>query len=325
MNQFNLNVKIVRTDNDGEFCGLECQNLFKDHGIVHQRTCPYTPQQNGVVERKHRHITQIARSLLHPAHLPQKFWGEAVRTATHLINRLPTTVLDWQCPYQVLTSTTPDYFSLKVFGCLCYATNLDPHKKKFDDRAKKCIFLGNIPNCKGYKIYELATQKIITSRDVIFYEHISPYKSIVSDDNTVVPLPIVHDDFHLPKNTAHTDHIVPETNCMHDIPLIDPDEHDDTPMIDAKITIPTPRKSTRPRQPPAWLQDYVSCTIAKPTAHTPNAIPYVTTTSYSPSSADSLCAMSLIKEPHDFTKAQASVEWQNAMQQEIHALEANNT
>lgn len=141
-NQFGLKVKGIRTDNGAEFLSSECQQLLQARGIIHQKSCPYTPQQNGVVERKHRHIIQVARALLHHANLPQYFWGEVVLTATFLINKLPSAVLNWKCAYEVLTNTQPDYSRFRVFGCLCFIYNLDPHKKKLDARAKKCVFLG---------------------------------------------------------------------------------------------------------------------------------------------------------------------------------------
>lgn len=68
----------------GEFLSFECQKMLQDNDIIHQKTCPYTPQQNGVVERKHRHVVQVARALIHHAGLSQKFWGEAVLIATHI-------------------------------------------------------------------------------------------------------------------------------------------------------------------------------------------------------------------------------------------------
>lgn len=74
-NQFDTRIKIIRTDNGSEFVGLECQEIFSNNGILHQWSGPYTPQQNGVVERKHRHLLQVARALLHQSGLPQKILG----------------------------------------------------------------------------------------------------------------------------------------------------------------------------------------------------------------------------------------------------------
>lgn len=101
-NQFETTVKKVRTDNGLEFINTEATNFFKTKGIVHQKTCPYTPQQNGVVERKHKHLLETARALLFQSKLPVKYWGECILCATYIINRLPSTVLNQKCPYEIL-------------------------------------------------------------------------------------------------------------------------------------------------------------------------------------------------------------------------------
>lgn len=85
-------IKTIRTNN-----GLEClsnsQNLLSNLGILHQKPCTYSPQQNGVVERKHRHLLQITMSLLYQSKLRKRFWGEALLHATFLTNILPTKAL----------------------------------------------------------------------------------------------------------------------------------------------------------------------------------------------------------------------------------------
>ncbi|KAG7552999.1 Retrotransposon Copia-like N-terminal [Arabidopsis thaliana x Arabidopsis arenosa] len=92
--QFGKSVKTVRSDNGTEFMCLS--SYFREHGIIHQTSCVGTPQQNGRVERKHRHILNVARALLFQASLPIKFWGEAVLTAAYLINRTPSSLhKDW--------------------------------------------------------------------------------------------------------------------------------------------------------------------------------------------------------------------------------------
>lgn len=95
-NQFSAHVKRVRSDNGTEFINNEVTNYFSTNGIVHETSCPYIPQQNGVFERKHRHILEVAWSLMLQAHIPIKFWGESIRAATYVINRTPYRVLDYK-------------------------------------------------------------------------------------------------------------------------------------------------------------------------------------------------------------------------------------
>ncbi|XP_019233596.1 PREDICTED: uncharacterized protein LOC109214159 [Nicotiana attenuata] len=101
-NQFGVKVKAVRTDNGLEFTNTETNILFQSKGIIHQRTCPYTPQQNGMVERKYKYLLETARALLFQSKLPQKYWGECILCATFIINRLPSTSINDQTPYELL-------------------------------------------------------------------------------------------------------------------------------------------------------------------------------------------------------------------------------
>jgi len=134
-NQFGCSIKTVRSENSTEFFNSQVNTLFSSLGIVHQSSCPYTPQQNGVVERKHRHILEVGRALKLQSHVPSRFWGDCIQTAVYLLNRLPTGVLDGQSPYEVLFGKPPSIEHIKVFGCLCFASTL-PRGDKFEARAK---------------------------------------------------------------------------------------------------------------------------------------------------------------------------------------------
>lgn len=90
--------------------------LLAYDGTIHQTSCIDTPQQNGVAERKHRHIMETACSLLLSTSVPSEFWGEAVLTVVHGINRTPSSVISGLSPFEKLYASIPDYSSLKVFG-----------------------------------------------------------------------------------------------------------------------------------------------------------------------------------------------------------------
>ena len=124
---------MMRTDNGTEFTCLT--NYFQEHGIFFQASYPGTPQQNGRVESKHRHILNVAHALQFQGSLPISFWGKCVLTAEYLINRTPTPVLHGKTLYEMLHGQAPSYDHLKDFGCLCYARDLGKTSNKFASRS----------------------------------------------------------------------------------------------------------------------------------------------------------------------------------------------
>ncbi|GAA0153447.1 hypothetical protein LIER_11683 [Lithospermum erythrorhizon] len=93
-NQFGKGVKYINSDHGGEFINASFSQLLSSPGIVHQKTCPYTPQQNARVERKHQHLLQVARAMLFQSDLPKIFWGDSILAAIYVINRLPSALLN---------------------------------------------------------------------------------------------------------------------------------------------------------------------------------------------------------------------------------------
>ncbi|KAE8672566.1 G patch domain-containing protein TGH [Hibiscus syriacus] len=143
--QFDSKIKILRSDNGSEYLNKTLGYFFKEKGIVHLTSCVNTPQQNGVAERKNRNLLEVTRSLMFAAYAPKYLWGEALLTATYLINRMPTFV---------------------------HIHN----RGKLDPRSIKCVFLGYSSSQKGYKCYSPSTKKTYVSFDVTFFEN-QPYFS----------------------------------------------------------------------------------------------------------------------------------------------------
>ena len=114
-------VKMFRTYRGGKFVSNEFQDYYDKNGIQRQLTSSYSPQQNGVVERRNRTLLEMTRSVMKHMHVPNLLWGEAVRHSTYLINRLATRSLDERTPYEMLRSRKPSLSHLKIFGCVCYA------------------------------------------------------------------------------------------------------------------------------------------------------------------------------------------------------------
>ena len=108
-----VDVKVLRSDNGGEYTCKNFNMFCGEKGISHEFTAPYCPQQNGVAERLYRTIMEGARSMLYQANLPLEFWAEACHTAVYLHNRSPTTALKDDTPFERLFGRRPDSLWLR--------------------------------------------------------------------------------------------------------------------------------------------------------------------------------------------------------------------
>lgn len=186
-NVFSTSVKTLRTDNGCEFFSHDFKNLLCDLGIVHQSTCVYTPHQNGVAERKHRTILEIARSIRFQAAVPLKYWGECICIAVYILNRLPSKVLQFMTPYEKLYMHPPSLSHVRVFGCLCYATSPKP-SDKFTSRVIPAVLMGYSSTQKGYLLYDIHNHSFLVSRHVVFQENIFPFKTMKASSNPIFPV-----------------------------------------------------------------------------------------------------------------------------------------
>ncbi|KAL4347795.1 hypothetical protein GQ457_17G000690 [Hibiscus cannabinus] len=335
--QFSKLVKCIRTDNAKEF---DMIIFFKEKGIVHQNSCVHTPQQNSVVERKHQHLLVVARALRLQASLPLSFWVDCVLHAASLINITPTPILHNKTPHEILFNSAPDFSTLKVFGCLTYASILPKPKTKMDPKAVRCVFIGYPKNMKGYRLFNLDTKEIFVSRDVVFCEQSFPFQKQVvlpvSDNNAGV-------DIFLHRNkmksscpgvflkdtlfTSNTDAL--KTGGNHDSVsqqqhAQSEQQHAQSESVILSDSVEIAARPTRVRNLPSKFRDYQ---VSLPKARTsPHSIAQVLSyDKLSVSHSSYINNIDILKEPKNYKQAVMHDCWQTAMKEEIEALERNHT
>jgi hypothetical protein len=191
-----MKIKILRSNNGTEYMSKNMTQYLAFHGILLQSSCVGTPQQNGVVERKNKDLLEKTKALMMYMHVPKTFWSHGVLSAAYLINRLPSRILHFKSPFEVLQKQPPNLSHLRVFGCTCFVHIQTSHRDKFDPRAAKCVFLGYSATQKGYKCYHPPSKKLFISRDVRFEESSIYFKDMNQQDNMaeLFPLPNVATD-----------------------------------------------------------------------------------------------------------------------------------
>lgn len=174
-NQFNRKIKVFHSDGGGEFMSTTFRKHLIDNGIRHLLSCPATPQQNGIAERKHRHLTELGLAMLFHSKTPLKYWVEAFYSANFISNLLPSASLQQKSPFEVLFTKSPDYTFLRVFGSACYPCLRPFTQHKFDPRSLRCVFLGYHAQYKGYRCLYPPTGRVYVCRHVIFDELCFPF------------------------------------------------------------------------------------------------------------------------------------------------------
>uniref|UniRef100_A0A251S6V1 Putative zinc finger, CCHC-type, Ribonuclease H-like domain, GAG-pre-integrase domain protein n=1 Tax=Helianthus annuus TaxID=4232 RepID=A0A251S6V1_HELAN len=193
-NQVGYKIKSMRTDRGGEYCGHEFQNFLKENGIHHQLTTSYTPQQNGVAERKNRTLMELSRSMMKMKELPNMYWAEAVSCATYLLNRTITKSVPELTPQEVWSGRKPNVDHLRIFGCIAYVHIPKQNRTKLDVKTERVIFVGYSEHSKAYKLYNPVTNRTIIRRDVIFSESQHWVTTKGSDGKLCIGMNNVSDD-----------------------------------------------------------------------------------------------------------------------------------
>lgn len=181
-NQLQRTIKVVRSDRGGEY--NEPFNAFcREKGIIHQTTAPYSPESNGVAERKNRTLKEMMNALLQESGLAQNMWGgEALLTTNYILNWIPHKVTG-KSPHELWKGTVPSYKYLKVWGCLTKVAVPPPKKVTIGPKTVDCIFIGYAHNSSAYRflvyksdISDIHVNTVMESRNASFFEHIFPYR-----------------------------------------------------------------------------------------------------------------------------------------------------
>ncbi|KAJ9557122.1 hypothetical protein OSB04_011736 [Centaurea solstitialis] len=166
-NLLDKRIKFLRSDRGGEYLSDEFDNHLMECGIVSQLTPPYTPQMNGVSERRNRTLLDMVRTMMCHSSLPVSFWGHALETAAHILNRAPTKSVE-KTPYELWKGKKPNISFLKIWGCEVYVKR--PTSEKLKPKSDKCFFVGYPKTTVGYYFYNPEENKVFVARNGKFLE-----------------------------------------------------------------------------------------------------------------------------------------------------------
>jgi hypothetical protein len=169
-NEFGLRIKKIRSDNGTEFKNSQIEGFLEEEGIKHDFSSPYTPQQNGVVERKIRTLLDMARTMLDEYKTPDRFWAEAINTACYSINRLYLHRILKKTSYELLIGKKPNVSYFRVFGSKCFILVKRGRKSKCAPKAVEGFLLGYDSNTRAYRVFNKSTGLVKVSCDIMFDE-----------------------------------------------------------------------------------------------------------------------------------------------------------
>jgi hypothetical protein len=169
-NEFGLRIKKIRSNNGTEFKNSQVEGFLEEKGIKHEFSSPYTPQQNGVVERKNRTLLDMARTMLDEYKTPDQFWAEAINTAYYSINRIYLHRILKKTSYELLTGKSPMFHIFRVFGSKCFILVKRGRKSKFAPKAIDGFLLGYDSNTRAYRVFNKSTGLVEVSCEIVFDE-----------------------------------------------------------------------------------------------------------------------------------------------------------
>ena len=182
-NQLSRTIRRLRSDRGGEYESSQFRELCEKSGIIHETTAPYTPEQNGIAERKNRTLKDMMNAMLNSSGLPLNMWGEAILSACYIQNRIPHKKTG-KTPYELWKNHTPSYKHLKVWGCLAKVGLPETKKRKLGPKTSDCVFIGYAENSAAYRFLVLKSKDnildpntIIEARDAEFLENVFFMKS----------------------------------------------------------------------------------------------------------------------------------------------------
>ncbi|KAL6313697.1 hypothetical protein AAG906_010115 [Vitis piasezkii] len=282
------------------------------HGILHQSSCVDTPSQNGVAERKNRHLLETARALLFQMKVPKQFWADAISTACFLINRMPSTVLNDQIPYSILFPKNT-----------CYVRDVRPSVTKLDPKALKCVFLGYSRLQKGYRCFSPDLNKYVVSTDVVFSEDTPFYSSPSNSESEEGENWLIYQETipSTPTDSSEQPHAVVD---LLPAPAKPPIVQEYSRHQETKDTCPAPTSSLS--DPPSDLDLPIGLRKGKRQCKSVYSIAnFVSYDHLSPSSSAFVASLDSVSIPKTVKEALNHPGWYNAMLEEIQALEVNHT
>ena len=173
-------IKIVRSDCEGEYYGKHgvsgqekgpFAKYLESCRIIAQFTMPGSPEQNGVAERRNRTLKDMMRSMQSRTNLPEYLWGEAIKTALYILNRIPSKSVP-KTPFELWKGWKPSLNHLRVWGCPSEVRLYNPHESKLHARSTRCYFIGYPDHSKGYRFYcREGGARIVESQTAKFLEY----------------------------------------------------------------------------------------------------------------------------------------------------------